>query len=67
MTQLVDPATAPRRDCELCKSPMKFLGVISRTLRGPAVRVFRCFDCSLVNAERFDETRNVWIASEFSA
>jgi hypothetical protein len=67
MIQLVDPEIAPRRNSDLCKSPMKFLGVISCTVRGPAVRVFRCFDCALVTAELFDETRHVWTTSEFSA
>lgn len=67
MIQLVDPEIAPKRDCGLCKGSMKSLGVISRTNRGPAVRVFRCFACALVTAERFDETRHIWTTSEFSA
>lgn len=67
MIQLVDPEIAPTRNSDLCKSSMKFLGVISCAVRGPAVRVFRCFDCALVTAERFDENRHVWTTSEFSA
>ena len=52
MTQPVEFPTAPtpKCKCDLCSGEMKYLGE-TRTVRGPAVRLFRCYECALVTSE----------------
>ncbi len=52
--------------CRGCTGEMKFLGQLAPTVRGPAIRVFRCYDCNVITTETFDQGRGSWVRSELS-
>ena len=49
------PHAPPREKCEVCTSPMKYLGCLPRSLREPARWVFRCYECNNVAQKIIDD------------